>query len=156
MQVCVHSLQEAGKPPSLKKLSKMLFPVCREKVRKKLSRTLKTDISPDDPRIDHKVKELEQEAYHRLREIITIAQEPLSLEAPLGEEESCMGDLIPAKNDEEPPVLKSELGKLFEVLTERERKIISLRFGLLDGNQRTLQEISAEFGISKEGGRDRS
>jgi len=150
VQICVKETQRDGSPPSLKEISEQLFPVCREKVRRKVSRSLKKSVNIDSTIVKEKVKELEEEALRRLRSILTVAQEPVSLEAPLGDEEVCVGDLIPSEKQEEPPVLSTELRELFQNLTERERKIITLRFGLIDGNQHTLQEISREFGISKE------
>jgi len=150
VHLCAQSMQEGGKLPPVRQLSQVLFPIMRDKVQKKLSRSLKTSVEPDDPRVIEKIQELEDVAFRRLKGILSVAQEPVSLEAPLGEDDSCMVDLIAADTPEQSNILKVELGKLFETLTQREKKIISLRFGLLDGNQRTLQEISSEFGISKE------
>ena len=150
VQLCSQSMQEGGKLPPLRQLSKALFPIFQDKVQKKLSRSLKSKLEADDPRVIEKVQELEEFALRRLKGILTVAQEPVSLEAPLGEEDSCIVDVIAADNPEQPSILKSELGKIFENLTQREKRIISLRYGLLDGNQKTLQEISSEFGISKE------
>jgi RNA polymerase primary sigma factor len=150
LQICFKHVQEKGVPPSLADISKVLFPVCAERVRKKLSRSYKEILSVEDVRVHEKVKELEKAALDKLKEILSIAQDPISLEAPLGEDDYCIADLVSSEVKEEPPIFKNELGRLFEGLSEREKKILSLRFGLLDGHQRTLQEISEEFGISKE------
>ncbi len=69
---------------------------------------------------------------------------------PLGEEEICLKDILPDKPQETAPISISEIRHLFDRLTVRERAILALRFGLLDGAPRTLEEISAYFGVSKE------
>lgn len=93
----------------------------------------------------------------KVREIQKIAQEPVSLETPIGEEEdSHLGDFIP---DEEVPapaeaaafsMLKEQLVEVLDTLTERERKVLKLRFGLEDGTQRTLEEVGKEFDVTRE------
>lgn len=149
-QISLALTQERGSLPSLEELSKILFPVSVEKVRRKLSKTLKECLSPDDPRVKQKIQEMEAHALIRLKEILGVAQEPLSLETPIGDEDGFLVDMVAAESEPEPPMLKAEVGLLLRKLSERERKILSLRFGLLDGNVRTLQEVSEEFGISKE------
>jgi len=104
----------------------------------------------DDPRVDAKVADMEKKMEQRIRNILNVAQDPISLEAPLGEEDTTVGDLIPLDQEKQVSILTEELGDLFSVLNEREKKILCLRFGLLDGTIRTLQEISDNFGISKE------
>ena len=93
----------------------------------------------------------------RVREIQKISQEPVSLETPIGEEEdSQLGDLIEDDSAVVPPdaasfsMLQELLGKVLDGLAERERKVISLRFGLEDGHQRTLEEVGREFGVTRE------
>ncbi len=93
----------------------------------------------------------------RVREIIRISQDPVSLETPIGEEEdSHLGDFIP---DEEAPapaeaasqmLLKEQLNEVLDTLTEREGKVLRLRFGLEDGRQRTLEEVGKEFNVTRE------
>ena len=93
----------------------------------------------------------------KVREILKIAQEPVSLETPIGEEEdSHLGDFIP---DEEAPapaeaasltLLKEQLDEVLNTLTEREGKVLRLRFGLEDGRQRTLEEVGKEFNVTRE------
>ena len=93
----------------------------------------------------------------RVREIIRISQDPVSLETPIGEEEdSHLGDFIP---DEEAPapaeaasqmLLKEQLDDVLGTLTEREGKVLRLRFGLDDGRQRTLEEVGKEFNVTRE------
>ena len=93
----------------------------------------------------------------KVREILKIAQEPVSLETPIGEEEdSHLGDFIP---DEEVPapaeaaafsMLKEQLVEVLDTLTEREQKVLKLRFGLEDGRARTLEEVGKQFDVTRE------
>jgi RNA polymerase primary sigma factor len=93
----------------------------------------------------------------RVREILKISQEPVSLETPIGEEEdSQLGDFIEDSDAIVPPeaasfsMLQEQLSKVLESLSERERKVIELRFGLIDGHPRTLEEVGREFGVTRE------
>ncbi len=93
----------------------------------------------------------------RVREIQKISQEPVSLETPIGEEEdSQLGDFIEDDAAVVPPdaasftMLQEQLRKVLDGLAERERKVISLRFGLEDGHPRTLEEVGREFGVTRE------
>ena len=93
----------------------------------------------------------------KVREIMKISQEPVSLETPIGEEEdSHLGDFIP---DDDVPVpaeaaaftlLKEQLIEVLDTLTEREQKVLRLRFGLDDGRARTLEEVGKEFNVTRE------
>ncbi len=92
----------------------------------------------------------------RVREIQKISQEPVSLETPIGEEEdSQLGDFIEDDAAVVPPdaasfsMLQEQLSKVLDGLAERERKVISLRFGLEDGHPRTLEEVGREFGVTR-------
>ena len=93
----------------------------------------------------------------KVREILKISQEPVSLETPIGEEEdSHLGDFIPDDDAPAPAeaaafsMLKEQLDKVLGGLAERERKVITLRFGLEDGHPRTLEEVGREFGVTRE------
>ena len=93
----------------------------------------------------------------RVREILKISQEPVSLETPIGEEEdSQLGDFIEDGEAVVPPdaasfsMLQEQLTKVLDSLSERERKVIELRFGLDDGHPRTLEEVGREFGVTRE------
>ena len=93
----------------------------------------------------------------RVREIIKISQEPVSLETPIGEEEdSHLGDFIQDDNVPVPAdaaaftLLKEQLSEVLETLTEREQKVLRLRFGLDDGRSRTLEEVGKEFSVTRE------
>ncbi|MDO5485558.1 MAG: RNA polymerase sigma factor RpoD [Lachnospiraceae bacterium] len=93
----------------------------------------------------------------RVREIIKISQEPVSLETPIGEEEdSHLGDFIQDDNVPVPAdaaaftLLKEQLHEVLGTLTEREQKVLKLRFGLDDGRARTLEEVGKEFNVTRE------
>jgi RNA polymerase primary sigma factor len=93
----------------------------------------------------------------KVREVIKISQEPISLETPIGEEEdSHLGDFIEDQEAIAPAeaasvmLLKEKMADVLKNLTERERKVLVLRFGLEDGHQRTLEEVGQEFGVTRE------
>ncbi len=93
----------------------------------------------------------------KVREIMKIAQEPVSLETPIGEEEdSHLGDFIPDDDIPAPAeaaaftLLKEQLIEVLDTLTEREQKVLRLRFGLDDGRARTLEEVGKEFDVTRE------
>ncbi|MDD7640915.1 MAG: RNA polymerase sigma factor RpoD [bacterium] len=93
----------------------------------------------------------------RVREILKISQEPVSLETPIGEEEdSHLGDFIQDDNVPVPAdaaaftLLKEQLEEVLSTLTEREKKVLTLRFGLEDGRARTLEEVGREFNVTRE------
>ena len=93
----------------------------------------------------------------KIREIYKIAQEPVSLETPIGEEDdSHLGDFIPDETNMSPEdfavneLLKDEISEVLLTLTEREEKVIRLRFGLEDGRPRTLEEVGQLFGVTRE------
>ena len=96
----------------------------------------------------------------RVREILKISQEPVSLETPIGEEEdSHLGDFIKDDNVPVPAdaaaftLLKEQLEEVLGTLTEREQKVLTLRFGLEDGRARTLEEVGKEFNVTRERGK---
>jgi len=93
----------------------------------------------------------------KVREIMRVAQEPVSLETPIGEEEdSHLGDFIPDDDAPAPAdaashtLLKEQLDEVLQSLTEREAKVLRLRFGLEDGRPRTLEEVGKEFDVTRE------
>ena len=93
----------------------------------------------------------------RVREIIRISQDPVSLETPIGEEEdSHLGDFIPDEDAPAPAeaasrtLLKEQLSEILGTLTDREEKVLRLRFGLEDGRPRTLEEVGKEFNVTRE------
>ncbi len=109
-----------------------------------------------DPRPDEIAKEMGI-TEDKVREIIKIAQEPVSLETPIGEEEdSHLGDFIPDDDAPAPAevvagtLLKEQLMDVLDTLTTREEKVLRLRFGLDDGKARTLEEVGREFAVTRE------
>src|SRR5438309_1999784 len=93
----------------------------------------------------------------RVREIIKVSQDPVSLETPIGEEEdSHLGDFVEDKEATSPSdaasltMLRTEVEDILDTLTPRERRVLQLRFGLIDGHQRTLEEVGKRFGVTRE------
>lgn len=93
----------------------------------------------------------------KVEEIKKIAQEPVSLETPIGEEEdSYLGDFVEDENSPEPAaaaskmLLQEQLDEVMESLTDREKRVLELRFGIEDGRSRTLEEVGKEFGVTRE------
>ena len=109
-----------------------------------------------EPQVEEIAKEMNM-SIDKVREIMKVAQEPVSLETPIGEEDdSHLGDFIP--DDDAPPpaeaasfiLLKEQLGTVLGTLTPREEKVLRLRFGLDDGRARTLEEVGKEFNVTRE------
>jgi len=93
----------------------------------------------------------------KVRDILKIAQEPVSLETPIGEEEdSHLGDFIPDEGASEPSeaasfsLLREQLEEVLDTLAPREKKVLELRFGIVDGRTRTLEEVGKEFNVTRE------
>ncbi|CAB1240674.1 RNA polymerase major sigma-43 factor (sigma-A) [Clostridiaceae bacterium BL-3] len=121
------------------------------RVSRQLLQELGRDPHPEE------VAEIMEMPVDKVREIMKIAQEPVSLETPIGEEEdSHLGDFIP--DDEAPApaeaaaftMLKEQLINVLDTLTPREEKVLRLRFGLDDGRARTLEEVGKEFNVTRE------
>ncbi len=109
-----------------------------------------------DPRPDEIAKEMGI-SEDKVREILKIAQEPVSLETPIGEEDdSHLGDFIPDDDAPAPAdavavaLLKEQLVEVLNTLTPREAKVLRLRYGLDDGKARTLEEVGKEFNVTRE------
>ena len=109
-----------------------------------------------DPSAEEIADKLEMPA-ERVREIMRIAQDPVSLETPIGEvEDSHLGDFIPDDDAPAPAdaaslmLLKEQLNEVLSTLTDREAKVLRLRFGLEDGRSRTLEEVGKEFDVTRE------
>ena len=124
------------------------------KVKKVTSQLL--HVNGREPSAEEVAEELDMQV-EKVREIMRVAQEPVSLETPIGEEEdSHLGDFIP--DDEAPApadaashtLLKETLGDVLDTLTPREEKVLRLRFGLEDGRSRTLEEVGKEFNVTRE------
>ena len=124
------------------------------KVKKVSSQLLHTN--GHEPTAEEIAEEIEMPV-DKVREIMRVAQEPVSLETPIGEEEdSHLGDFI---SDDDTPapadvashtLLKEQLGDVLDTLTPREKKVLILRFGLTDGRSRTLEEVGKEFNVTRE------
>ncbi|MDP2181399.1 MAG: RNA polymerase sigma factor RpoD [Actinomycetota bacterium] len=121
------------------------------RVQRQLLQELGREPSPDE------IGDKMEMTAERVREILKISQEPVSLETPIGEEEdSQLGDFIEDGEAIVPPdaasfsMLQEQLSKVLDGLSERERKVIELRFGLTDGHPRTLEEVGREFGVTRE------
>ena len=109
-----------------------------------------------DPTAEEIAAELDMPV-DKVREILRVAQEPVSLETPIGEEEdSHLGDFIPDDDAPAPAdaasmlLLKEQLNDVLRTLTPREAKVLALRFGLEDGHPHTLEEVGSEFGVTRE------
>ena len=109
-----------------------------------------------EPTAEEIAKELDM-SVDKVREIMRVAQEPVSLETPIGEEEdSHLGDFIPDEDAPAPAdaashtLLKEQLSDVLKTLTPREEKVLRLRFGLDDGRPRTLEEVGKEFNVTRE------
>ena len=121
------------------------------RVSRQLLQELGHDPSPDE------IAEEMNMPVEKVREILKIAQEPVSLETPIGEEEdSHLGDFIPDEDASEPSeaasftLLKEQLVEVLSTLTPREEKVLKLRFGIEDGRTRTLEEVGKEFNVTRE------
>jgi RNA polymerase primary sigma factor len=93
----------------------------------------------------------------KVREIVKVSQDPVSLETPIGEEEdSHLGDFVEDREAVSPSdaasltMLHNEVEDILDTLTPRERRVLQLRFGLIDGHQRTLEEVGKRFGVTRE------
>lgn len=124
------------------------------KVKKVSSQLLHTN--GHEPTADEISAELDMPV-DKVREIMRVAQEPVSLETPIGEEEdSHLGDFIPDDDAPAPQdaashtLLKEQLADVLDTLTPREEKVLRLRFGLEDGRSRTLEEVGKEFNVTRE------
>ena len=124
------------------------------KVKKVSSQLLHTN--GHEPTAEEIAEELNM-SVEKVREIMRVAQEPVSLETPIGEEEdSHLGDFIPDADAPAPAdaashiMLKEQLAEVLDTLTEREEKVLILRFGLEDGRSRTLEEVGKEFKVTRE------
>lgn len=121
------------------------------RVSRQLLQELGHDPSPEDISAEMGI------SVDKVREILKIAQEPVSLETPIGEEEdSHLGDFIPDEGASEPSeaasftLLKEQLVDVLSTLTPREEKVLKLRFGIEDGRTRTLEEVGKEFNVTRE------
>jgi RNA polymerase primary sigma factor len=150
-------LQELGRDPSVEEITREMFPIETEEIRRELSDNLGFKLEADHELVQDEIRKKERLSQEKVREILKIAQEPISLETPIGEEEdSHLGDFIEDDAAVAPAeaassiMLKEKLEDVLHNLTEREKKVLKLRFGLEDGRARTLEEVGKEFGVTRE------
>jgi len=110
-----------------------------------------------DHRTDQEIGDEMGISAEKVREIVKVSQDPVSLETPIGEEEdSHLGDFVEDKEATSPSdaasltMLRTEVEDILDTLTPRERRVLQLRFGLIDGHQRTLEEVGKRFGVTRE------
>lgn len=121
----------------------------------RISRQLLQELG-HDPSAEEIAEEMDMPV-DKVRDILKIAQEPVSLETPIGEEEdSHLGDFIPDEDASEPSeaasfsLLREQLEEVLDTLAPREKKVLELRFGIVDGRTRTLEEVGKEFNVTRE------
>ncbi len=157
IRVSRHLLQELGRDPSVEEITQEMFPIDLEEIRAQVSTQCGREMDLDDPLVKEELLKKKKTAEDRVREIMKIAQEPISLETPIGEEEdSHLGDFIEDAEAVAPAeaastkLLKEKMDEVLQNLTVREKKVLQLRFGLEDGRSRTLEEVGQEFGVTRE------
>ncbi len=157
IKVSRHLLQELGRDPSVEEITEEMFPLDTEEIRLQVSKQFERDMLLESELVQDEIRKRERFALERVREIIKIAQEPISLETPIGEEEdSHLGDFIEDSEAVAPAeaasslLLKEKMEDVLQNLTQREKKVLQLRFGLEDGRPRTLEEVGQEFGVTRE------
>jgi RNA polymerase primary sigma factor len=119
------------------------------------SRTLLQDLGREPT--EQELADAMNMTIERVREVLKISSDPISLDLPIGEEEdSHLGDFIKDENILGPEdaayysILRDQISMLLDTLTEREQKVLILRFGLTDGRTRTLEEVGKEFNVTRE------
>lgn len=144
-------LQELGREPMSKELA-MEMELLSEEDLQEIERA-RANEQPLDPAVERRWRR----AATKVRRIMRIAQEPMSLETPIGSEEnSYLGDFIEDETVVGPvdaaskQLLKEQMQDILDSLSERERKVLEMRFGLLDGQGHTLEEVGQEFGVTRE------
>jgi RNA polymerase primary sigma factor len=146
-------LQELGREPNVEEIARRMS---RDEVIRELRDKLQRE--PTEEEVDERVGEGPQTVSpEKVREIMKVSQEPVSLETPIGEEEdSHLGDFIPDLASVAPAdaashqLLKEQVEGVLDSLTPRERRVLQLRFGLEDGRSRTLEEVGRDFNVTRE------
>jgi RNA polymerase primary sigma factor len=146
-------LQELGREPSVEEIARRLS---RDEIVRELRDKLQRE--PTDSEFDERESQGPQTVSpEKVREIMKVSQEPVSLETPIGEEEdSHLGDFIPDLASVAPAdaashqLLKEQVEGVLDSLTPRERRVLQLRFGLEDGRSRTLEEVGRDFNVTRE------
>lgn len=150
-------LQENGRDPTVEEIAAHMYPVDPEELCQELGKLYGEEITPEDKRYQEELDKRQQLAEVKVREIQKIAQEPISLETPIGEEEdSHLGDFIEDEGAVAPADaasrvwLRERLNEVLNGISEREKKVLELRFGLVDGHTRTLEEVGGIFHVTRE------
>jgi len=146
-------LQELGREPTVEEIARRMS---RDEIIRELRDKLQRE--PTEGETDERVAEGPQTVSpEKVREIMKVSQEPVSLETPIGEEEdSHLGDFIPDLASVAPAdaashqLLKEQVEGVLDSLTPRERRVLQLRFGLEDGRSRTLEEVGRDFNVTRE------
>ena len=146
-------LQELGREPSVEEIARRMS---RDEIVRELRDKLQRE--PTDSEVDERESQGTQTVSpEKVREIMKVSQEPVSLETPIGEEEdSHLGDFIPDLASVAPAdaashqLLKEQVEGVLDSLTPRERRVLQLRFGLEDGRSRTLEEVGRDFNVTRE------
>ena len=142
-----------GSDASIERAASEILPVDTETACKKARRKYKKrTIGADDPRVQKMMDRLEERAQNKLKDILSMSLQPVSLEIPVGEEsDSTLKDLIPGETDLSTPGLDREsLAWLLSHLSDRERNLLGLRYGFDGGSVRTFAELAEIFGVSRE------
>jgi RNA polymerase primary sigma factor len=143
--------QELGREPTPEEIAMQMNLVSDAE-----RRAIESAERDDEPLSDDVARSLRRAA-DKVRQYMRIAQEPMSLEMPVGSEENSeLGDFIPDESIAGPveettrELLKEQMHDVLDALTDRERQVLTLRFGLEDGQPRTLEEVGQEFGVTRE------
>jgi RNA polymerase primary sigma factor len=151
MRVQRNLIQELGGEPSAEQIALEMDFLTAEEV--KAIKFIRKEGTRMDPGLNRKLKR----AAAKVRKIMRISQEPMSLDMPIGQEDSSLlGDFIPDDNMPGPvdaasrQLLKEQIRSALGVLSEREREVLELRFGLQDGQDHTLEEVGRHFGVTRE------
>ncbi|MCL5772766.1 MAG: RNA polymerase sigma factor RpoD, partial [Firmicutes bacterium] len=157
IKVSRHLLQELGRDPSIEEITQEMYPVDPEDIKKQISELLGRELHLDDEIVKEEFQKRQKFALERVREILKIAQEPISLVTPNSwPTDSHLGDFIEDQEAVAPAeavsslLLKDKMDDVLQNLTPREKKVLQLRFGLEDGKPRTLEEVGQEFGVTRE------
>ena len=146
-------LQELGREPTIEEIARRMS---RDEIIRELREKLQRE--PTEGEVDDRESQGPQSVSpEKVREIMKVSQEPVSLETPIGEEEdSHLGDFIPDLASVAPAdaashqLLKEQVEGVLDSLTPRERRVLQLRFGLEDGRSRTLEEVGRDFNVTRE------
>jgi RNA polymerase primary sigma factor len=142
-----------GSDATIERAASEILPVDPETACKKANRKHKLrSLGPEDPRVQSMVGRLEERAQSKLKNILSMALQPISLEIPIGEDsDSTLKDLLPGETELRTPGLdRDSLAWLLSHLSDRERNLLGLRYGFDGGHVRTFAELAQIFGVSRE------